>query len=240
MVYVFSFSLYGPENPLYYKGLLENIYLAGKYFPSWKVYVYLGADVTPSMKHHLSECSSVVIRETGLIGHANMVYRFFAIDEPEVEIMMVRDADSRIHWKDRWAIRDFESNQQFIAHTIRDNVVHTAHMMGGLWGMRKNANLNIQNEYEEFKRNPFEHGMGHDQNFLSQAIYPKVKHGLLVHYSNERYLPGEHAVKFPFEWKNDVYCGRVEENYLDLPDPVPIKPKSIIHSLPAIAVRIYK
>lgn len=30
-----------------------------------------------------------------------MMYRFLALDEDDVELMMVRDADSRIHVRDR-------------------------------------------------------------------------------------------------------------------------------------------
>lgn len=224
MVYAFSFCLYGPENSKYYRGLLENIFLAGKYFPEWKVYVYTGADVEESMVKHLEACTSVVLRPTGQLGAINMIHRFYAIDEPAVELMMVRDADSRIHWKDRWAIRQFAQQSQFVAHTIRDNIEHTADMMGGLWGIRKSSGLNMRAEYAHYKEDPEKgHRNGHDQNFLSDVIYPKVRDRMLVHYSNTRRKVGEHAVEFPFDWINDVYCGRVELDYLERPEP-PQKP----------------
>jgi hypothetical protein len=220
MVNVFSFCLYGPENPKYYRGLLENIFLAGKYFSDWKVYVYYGVDVAPSMIHHLEACTSVVLRPTGVTGPLNMIHRFYAIDEPDVDVMMVRDADSRIHWKDRWAIREFVRQPQFIAHTIRDNIEHTADMMGGLWGIRKTSGLNLHIEYMNYKEDSTKgYRNGHDQNFLSDVIYPKVVSRMLVHYSNNRRKINENAVEFPFEWTNDVYCGRVELEYLEYPEP---------------------
>lgn len=220
MVNAFSFCLYGPENQKYYRGLLENIFLAGKYFPTWKVYVYYAPDVTEGMVNHLSLCTSVVLRPTGVLGAINMIHRFYAIDEPEVEVMLVRDADSRIHWKDRWAIREFVARTEFTAHTIRDNVEHTADMMGGLWGLRKSAGLTLHTEYAAYTEKPhLGHRVGHDQNFLSDVIYPKVLPTLLVHYSNKRIKKGEHAVEFPFVWSNDVYCGRVEGEFLDHPEP---------------------
>jgi hypothetical protein len=220
MVNVFSFCLYGPENPKYYRGLLENIFLAGKYFPDWKVYVYYGSDVTEQMVNQLKACTSVVLRETGELGAINMIHRFYAIDEDGVDLMMVRDADSRIHWKDRWAIRDFIRQPQFVAHTIRDNIEHTADMMGGLWGIRKSSGLNLHHEYANYKEDT-EKGprVGHDQNFLSDVIYPKVVSNMLVHYSNKRRKVGEYAIEFPFEWSNDTYCGRVELEYLETPEP---------------------
>jgi len=220
MVNVFSFCLYGPENPKYYRGLLENVFLAGKYFPTWKVYVYYGSDVEPGIIDHLGLCTSVVLRPTGLLGAPNMIQRFFAIDEPGIDLMMVRDADSRIHWKDRWAIRDFLSNPEYIAHTIRDNHEHTALLMGGLWGLRKTSGIHVQTEYANYKEDTTRgHRHAHDQNFLADAIYPKVLPNLLVHYSFTRKFAGEKAVLFPFEWSGDVYCGRIEDTFVDKPQP---------------------
>lgn len=217
---VFSFCLYGPRNPYYYNGLLENIALAGHFFPTWKVFVYCAPDVDEPMIRQLEACSSVIVRFTGVLGAANMIHRFYAIDEPEVDLMMVRDADSRIHWKDRWAIREFTRQPQFVAHTIRDNVEHTARMMGGLWGMRKSAGLNIHEQYASYHDDESEgRRWGHDQNFLADVIYPQVVSRLLVHYSNGRVKIGEHAVEFPFKWTNDIYCGRCEESFKDMPEP---------------------
>ena len=93
-----------------------------------------------------------------------------------------------------------------------------------------NLNINVI-----FKENPNEkHGMGHDQNFLTDRIYPRVRPVLLVHYSNGRSLPGEKAVEFPFDWINDVYCGRIELEYLEYPQP-PEKRKTF---LPETFIRV--
>lgn len=224
MVNVFSFCLYGPENPYYYRGLLENIWLIGKYFPDWKVYVYLGTDVPQSMRDWLSVCSSVVLRETGVTGPKTMVYRFFAIDEPEVDLMLVRDADSRVHWKDRWAIREFLRQPEYVGHSIRDNVVHKVELCGGLWGMRKIPGVTIQGLYDRYVREYVESGHpsinGYDQTFLTYYVYPVLKSRLLLHYSNKCILPGETGVEFPFGWNNETFCGRGEIGvFLDSPDP---------------------
>lgn len=236
---VFSFCLYGPENSKYYRGMHENIFLASKYFPDWKVYVYVAPDVEESMLQSLNTYTNVVLRLTGETGPINMIHRFYAIDEPEVDLMMVRDADSRIHWKDRWAIREFAKQPQFIAHTIRDNIEHTAEMMGGLWGLRKTSGLNMHEQYAGYKEDVERgHRFGHDQNFLSDVIYPKVVPRMLVHYSNNRRKIDETAVEFPFEWINDVYCGRIELEYLDTPEPPPKAGttwRRVVGSMPLLA-----
>jgi hypothetical protein len=222
MVNVFSFCLYGREKRLYYEGLMENIELVRQYFPDWKVYVYCGSDVTPRMIARLKACSNVVLRWTDIEGPVNMIHRFFAIDEPDVEVMFSRDADSRIHWKDRWAIRDF-LDSPYLVHTIRDNVVHNAPMMGGLWGMKKAAGIPMREAYEAYiKNNPADQGYGKDQNFLMDAIYIRVVDMLLAHYSHDNCRYAREALKkFPFEWINDVYCGRVE--VLEEPKSMPFR-----------------
>lgn len=233
MVNVFSFCLYGPKNDRYYVGMQQNVLLALKYFPTWKVYVYIAPDVDPEMTQWLRSYHNVVLRETDVLGAPNMIHRFYAIDEPDVDLMMVRDADSRIHWKDRWAIQNFVASPQYVAHTIRDNIVHTAHMMGGLWGIRKSAGINLHEAYATYKEDAsLGHRLAHDQNFLTDVIYPRVKSRMLVHYSNGRKMSGEHAVEFPFNWINDVYCGRIETGFVDTPGP-----KSLL-SLPQVTVRI--
>jgi hypothetical protein len=228
MVNVFSFCLYGPDNPRYYRGLLENVFLAGTHFPTWKVYVYYAPDVTEAILTHLSACSSVVLVPTHVLGAANMIHRFYAIDEPDVDTMMVRDADSRIHWKDRWAIRGFMASPQ-VAHTIRDNEQHTAYIMGGLWGLKKSAGISMRTLYANYKEDTSRgHRVAHDQNFLADALYPLVTSRMLVHYSNGRRFASEiFADEFPFTWSNSLFCGRIEMDYVDYPQP-PIVPRSAV------------
>ena len=231
MVNVFSFCLYGPENPLYYTGMMENIYIIGIHFPQWKVYIYVGSDVPESFVAHMAANTNVVIKRTGLTGAKNMIERFYAIDEPEVDIMMVRDADSRIHWRDRWCIHDFLKSN-YVAHTIRDNGEHTAKIMGGLWGRRKAAGVDMRKEYEGYREDPklgWRHA--HDQNFLGDVIYDKVVDRMLVHYSNGRIKIGEHAVEIPFEWSNEQFCGLTERRYVEKYHP-PLKPKTFRIGVP--------
>jgi hypothetical protein len=149
-----------------------------------------------------------------------MMERFFAIDDEDVEIMMVRDADSHVHWKDRWAINDFLSKPEFLVHTIRDHVEHTAKLMGGLWGMRKIPEFSIRKQYELFTQNPIDRGYGLDQSFLTTYIYPYIINVLLVHVSGGFVFQNEHSVKFPFVYSESLYCGRNDgSDFVDKPEP---------------------
>lgn len=230
---VFSFCLYNEPNPLYYDGLLENITMIYRHFPDWGVFVYIGEGVPEEFVARLT-IVGVQVRHTGCSGPLNMIYRFLAIEEPGVEMMMVRDADSRIHWKDRWAIREFVQSP-YLAHSIRDCLVHCIPMLGGTWGIKREANVPIGMCFDHYKTNQVDI-IGKDQTFLNLYVWPRVRHSLLVHTSIDYRAEGDVIAPFPFPWTNDVYCGRIESpGYVE---PVPLAPvKPLLAFLPRASVK---
>lgn len=250
-MYAFSFSLYGPETPMYYTGLLENIQLVHTHFPGWGVIVYVGADVPESFVERLQGDPIVRIRRTEITGHKNSVYRFFAVDEPDVDIAFFRDADSRIHWKDRWAIQDF-LRSGLDAHIIRDHVEHNTRILAGLWALRKGVLPRpLREMYAAWtpaffsSGNPDNpHGFGIDQNFLSLVIYPQVVARAHVNYSCGRLNSGEVGTEFPFAWSNDVYCGRqeliIQGGERHALDVQPRQRRTIGLTLPQVGIRLVR
>jgi len=247
MVIAFSFCLYNPPKSLYYSGLLENIELIQRHFPQAYIYVYIGNDVPESFVIELRVRQNVILRFTNATGPVNMIHRFFAIDEPEVDIMLVRDADSRVHWKDRWAIREFLHTPSAKVHTIRDNPEHTAAIMGGLWGMRKIPGINIRAIYDLYKQSSqTNHGIGLDQNFLMECLYPRIASVLMIHSSQTwKFRPQEVLHPFPFAYTNDIYCGRIEEGrYIESQPPDTavtnkhVQTVSLVDALPRIPVKL--
>ena len=197
--------------------MIQNIRLIHQHFPGWYIYVHVGSDVTPEMIGTLRSAPMVILRFTGITGIVNMIHRFFPIDDPDVDIMFVRDADSRIHSRDRWAIRQFLESP-YVAHTIRDHPEHKCRVMGGLWGIRKSAGVNIHEQYALYEANPEWRGMAWDQDFLSSRIFPLVAPKLLAHISLGPSFPPEKVEPFPTPWTDDVYCGKIEKaDYVDAP-----------------------
>ena len=212
MVNAFSFCVYNGYNPLYYVGMIENIDLIRKHFPEFYTYVYIGNNVPDSFVIEMRARPKIILRFTHETGPRNMIHRFFAIDEPEVDVMFVRDADSRVHWKDRWAIREFLNTPSARLHIIRDNPEHATAIMGGLWALRKTEGIHIRTLYDEHRRSdPKGHGMGLDQDFLIDCVYPKFTSSMMIHSSQTwRYRPFEVLSPFPFAYTNDIYCGKIE------------------------------
>jgi hypothetical protein len=103
--------------------------------------------------------------------------------------------------------------------------------MGGLWGLRKSAGVNIHEQYAIYEANPEYRGMAWDQDFLSSRIFPLVSRGLLAHIGLGPTYPPEKIEVFPTPWTDEVYCGKIEaSDYIDppaqdKPEPVLTLPK---------------
>lgn len=210
-MYAISFCLYGTYNPKYYDGLLENIKLINRHLPDWIIYVYVGSDVSESFRQKLEAYRGVRLRSVDAIGPILMMHRFLAVDEPDVECMIVRDADSRLHHRDRWAIQDFVDST-YQAHTIRDHPQHYTELLGGLWGLKKGDHIpRMRSLVEPYLDTPWK--FGYDQKFLRDIVYPKVRHVLLVHTSQTfRYSDEETHREFPWVLTEACYCGKAEGN----------------------------
>lgn len=206
----FSFCIYG-SNEYYYKGLAENVRMITEHYPNWLIYIYVGQDARVDLLeqiHHLS--TKIMWRETHETGQINMNYRFFAIDEPIVKTMHVRDADSRIHERDRWAIDQFMKSN-FLAYTIRDNQSHRVEMMGGLWGCRV-LPFSVQSLFQIYRTPLYnsENTIGYDQKFLALYLYPKLLRSFMV-FTNFHVLSRyECVISFPESLRKDVFCGMPE------------------------------
>jgi hypothetical protein len=179
---VFSFCIYG-TNSKYLDGLVENIENINKNFPSFYIYIYGGYDVPIEYKEKYKSYSKVVYYELEFNDLQLMYYRFFPIDDPEITLMICRDADSNINERDRWCITQFMStNKSF--HIIRDHEHHSLRIMGGMWAIKKGAIKNkIESMYHIWKENHLDILTNYrsDQLFLEEVIYPKIKNDVLIH-----------------------------------------------------------
>ena len=195
----FSFCLYGQKNK-YCRGLLVNLELIHIHYPDFHVFVALGNDVPENIVQQIKEHSQVHLEEYDFTGARLTNYRFFPIDNPEVEVCFVRDADSRINARDRWCIDQFlVSAKKF--HIIRDQYLHKTRIPGGLWGCKSGLlTEKVSALYEEYSVNNDVDKYGNNQDFLQIMIYPRIKHDVLLHTNINRY---QDEVATSIDFKND-------------------------------------
>lgn len=210
---VVSFCIYG-SNDKYCRGLLENIDIIKNKLSDFHIFIYVGDNVPEQWITRYNEYDKVKLIHTNRIGHDNMINRFFAIDEENVDVMIVRDADSRIHDRDLWCVHHF-IHSNFLAHTIRDHPYHVTQIMGGLWGLKKGLlNKPLKDLYLLYNsKNSVVNQIQHDQSFLRDLIYNLIKNNLIVYVSSNNLVfdGGVKHLFIPFPIKNGDFCGQVIE-----------------------------
>ena len=203
---VVSFSLYGFVNK-YIGGLLQNCRDINRLSPEFWIYVYIGKDVDKVvLNERFSGIHNLQFIDTFKTGHINMSYRFIAIDREEVGVMFSRDCDSRINERDQFCINEF-LNSDKLFQIIRDHEEHGVLILGGTFGIKKEAlNFSIHKELLTTDETKKMNNYDHDQQFLSDVIYPVVKENTLV-FDNFFNFPGEKPLKIPIEYK-EIYGGK--------------------------------
>jgi hypothetical protein len=121
-----------------------------------------------------------------------MLWRFAASEDPEVNVFLSRDCDSRISEREVSAINEWLlSDKDF--HIMRDHPYHSTHILGGMWGLKNNVIPLI-----DMMKNFFSGGnimeYGSDQRFL-KSVYSILE--------NDRYTHDDFFEKKPFPIKRE-------------------------------------
>lgn len=205
---ILSFSLWG-DNPTYTIGAIKNAELALHFYPEFECWFYIHKDTVPlEIIEKLNNMSNtkIILKEGDLNLHKPMTWRFESIDNPEVEINMSRDTDTRILLREKLAVDEWiESGKTF--HIMRDHPHHMNNIypiFAGMFGTKKIKNIsswtNILNSIKYV--NKFD-----DQVFLSKYIYPIINKDCLIHSSFGKLLNENiNSVKrFPINYCKDYY-----------------------------------
>jgi hypothetical protein len=176
---IISFSLYGDDSK-YTIGMLCNVEIAKKLFEDWICRIYYGDSVPKQIIEQLSEYDNVEIirmKEDGK--NSYMMWRFLPIDDDDVEIMLSRDADSRLSIREKVCVDIFE-NSDYGFHSIQDNTNHDD-VMGGMWGIKKGClNDKMRNIIDGYDKGT---NYGHDQYFMRHVKRNNVTCEILTHCS---------------------------------------------------------
>lgn len=177
---IISYSLWG-KDPKYTVGAVKNAKLAQTLFPDWICRFYIGQSTLTGCKRIIKELrklDNVEIVEMEEDGDwTGMFWRFYPASEPDVDVVISRDTDSRLTRREKFAVDEWLGSDKSV-HIIRDHPYHTAKIMGGMWGVRGNSLSNMIDLIEEYKKGDF---WQVDQNFLSEKIFGLIKDDCFVH-----------------------------------------------------------
>lgn len=110
-----------------------------------------------------------------------MLWRMIPLFEESIELVLCRDLDSVITYREALCIYEWLSRKEAF-HAINDNSSHAA-LMGGLTAFKSNE-FRQATKYKSFAEmikglDLSQHGS--DQNFLNKSVLPKISNNLLLH-----------------------------------------------------------
>lgn len=199
---VITFSLWG-DNPTYNIGAIRNAEDAQKWYPDFECWFYIHENSVPHEtieKLKLLKNTEIFLKSGNVTNEdcKPRMWRFEAIDNSEVEIMMPRDTDTRFTEREKLAVDEWiASNTLF--HIMRDHPHHTYCVLAGMFATKKIPQIPNWNDVMKLY-NKTDNRM-YDQDFLRDYIYPLVKDNSTIHASFHKIE--QNTRRFPIDYCND-------------------------------------
>ena len=206
---VISFSLWG-DDKRYTHGALYNIELAKKVYPDWICRFYIGTSVTQHLVKQIEEADNTEVIKMSEEGDwTGMFWRFYAAGDPQVDVMISRDCDSRLWYREKAAVDEWLAGDKDF-HIMRDHPTsHNLFILGGMWGARNKVVSDINKLISQYQKESF---YGVDQNFLGEIIYPIIKDNTCIHNDFENVDNTCEKKPFPYNRDSTHFVGQGYES----------------------------
>ena len=169
---VISYVFYGDSESKnhktrrYFDGIKSNLELMKKlYGSSWIMRLYYDLDPADHQlmlqlcdlacaDPQLDLCNVRSLPGTPVVDASSMFamnWRFFPTLDPQVDILLSRDLDSRISQREVDAVTEWMESGKLV-HVMRDHPQHNTPMLGGMWATRMDIvdKINIRKEMKEY------------------------------------------------------------------------------------------
>jgi len=173
---VISFCIWG-KKAIYNYGLYEIAVSLPEKFPGWEMVVYYTPTANRDVILELKRFDYVECIMVDFPNHyRNSMIRFMAAFNPKYDVVIFRDADSRLIKRDYYAVEDWLKSKKKI-HILRDYPTNGIkyRISAGMWGvrdkflLRKDVIANFANHFSNYD-NVFRI----DEIFLFKYVYPLV------------------------------------------------------------------
>lgn len=172
---VVSFSLWGSD-PKYTVGAVRNAELTAAIYPGWTPRFYVAPSVPRGVLRDLRNLGAEIVRVRD-DGYRGLFWRFRAAADPDVDVMISRDTDSRLNARERAAVDAWLATKRGF-HIMRDHPWHHVAILGGMWGVRKPLLSNMNDLLAGWEQRNY---LQADQEFLSHTVYEMVRNDCVVH-----------------------------------------------------------
>ena len=242
---VVSFSYFGDEASElsqirgYLKHIKTNLEAVKEFYPGWTMRIYHDVPKNDSRMAFMcdlacnnSQLDLCAVEEIPNLGNVKLMHppswRFLAMLDSRVDLMLSRDLDTVISPREVVAVRKWLESKKF-SHIIRDHPFHYFPIMAGTFGVQKYSKGDvdmIENTFRLAMTDPLfwapYHAYGPDQTLLKKYFWPWFKIHNLSHdaYNCEKFPHTKPFVtKRPSTPRNYI-GGKIAENVtLDVPCP---------------------
>ncbi|WP_239689960.1 tetratricopeptide repeat protein [Rodentibacter caecimuris] len=175
-----AFSLFGKRSK-YIETAVLNVQVAHALFPNWICRFYIDDSVPENAVQRLKENGAEIIKiAPPLKTWPGAMWRFLAINDPEAEYVIFRDADSVISPRESVAVAEWiKSGRSF--HTMRDSGSHTALILAGMWGAKANSVSNMEERIQNYINKEYDSAHFADQDFLADELWGYIRQDLWAH-----------------------------------------------------------
>jgi len=190
-----GFSLFG-NNSKYIEPAVLNTQVSPMLFPGWVCRFYVDDSVSSETIQRLKNNDAEVVYVTSSVNKwPGAMWRFLAINDPEAEYVIFRDADSVVSHREAEAVAEWiESGHSF--HTMRDSGSHTALILAGMWGAKAGAVPDMEARIQRFVDKGYDSRHFADQDFLAEDLWGYIRQDVFSHdrvfnFCNAKPFPGE-------------------------------------------------
>ncbi len=179
---IIAFSLFGADWR-YLKGAVNNAIVARYLYPGWTPRFYVDDSVpADAVQTLLQEGAQVKTVPRLPVEPYGPLWRFLVEDDRDVDLYLVRDADSVMNMRERAAVEDWLASGRPY-HVMRDSPKHCELILAGMWGAHR-GNLSPMGKsltaYAKANANRL-NDRALDQKFLCDHVWPLIRRDALVH-----------------------------------------------------------
>lgn len=184
---IIAFSLWG-DRPEYITGAIVNAQIAPHLYVGWTARFYCDTSVPAEARAALAQYGAqVVLMDRPEHQRIRPMWRFLASDDPDVNVFVCRDADSRLNARELLAVTDWlRSGRRF--HVMRDHLYHMELILAGMWGGMAGV-LPPLADWLAQGAAYFDNRWG-DQAFLADLVWPLIRGDACVHDAEYRFPDG--------------------------------------------------
>ena len=192
---VWSYSIFGSNTEVYYKPMLENIRLAKSI--KVKIIISTTEQYLNTIKDYFSqelEYIHIVTYPSDKYAGLETILRFLVVEKLDADFYFIKDSDSTVTERELYIMNHWMLISKFNYMIIRDNPLHVAPILSGMFGFRKNAKYIVSNScINTFSGLNSKLNYGFDQQWLTENIYHIIVADTQVyssyfHFSNENLI----------------------------------------------------